>query len=308
MRPGASPVRPRALPPGGVIGVCAPSGPIEPDTLAVGERWLSDEGFRVLRAPNIEGRRGYLAGPDEARAADFLALLRDPEVDAILCARGGYGIGRWIRELDPAEVVSARKPIIGYSDATLLLLWLRHAGLVSVHGPMLERSDLTAEARSRLLDLLRGEPAVTAPLEGTPLRDGIAEGPLVGGSLSLVVASLGTPWEIDTRDSVLFLEDINEPPYAIDRKLVQLRDAGKLAQASGVALGALVDCESERYPDVFIDDVVRDLLLGEVEGPLVSGLPIGHIRDNRAVGVGARAALDGSEGVLRLTEPVVEVA
>lgn len=306
MRGGPELVRPRALRAGATIGICAPSGPVEPAAVAAGERWLEDEGFRVRRAPHLTARSGYLAGADELRASDFLALLRDPGVDAILFARGGYGVGRWIPELDASELVAARKPIVGYSDATLLLLWLRCAGLASLHGPMLERTDLSSEARARLLGLLRGDPEAQAPLHGHSLRRGAATGPLVGGSLSLVVASLGTPWEIDTRGAVLFLEEVNEAPYAVDRKLVQLRDAGKLAAASGVAIGALVECESERYPEVAVEDVVRDLLLREVDGPVVSGLPIGHIPDNRAVGIGLRACLDGTRGDLVLEEAVVE--
>ncbi len=306
MRGGSDLVRPRALNPGATIGICAPSGPVETAAVADGERWLEDEGFRVLRAPHLEQRCGYLAGSDAVRAADFLELLRDPRVDAILFARGGYGVGRWIPQLDPAEVVAARKLIIGYSDATLFLLWLRFAGLVSLHGPMLERSDLTPEARARLIGLLRGDPQAGAALCGDSVRGGAATGPLVGGSLSLVVASLGTPWEIDTSGALLFFEEIDEPPYAVDRKLVQLRDAGKLSAAAGVAVGALVDCGSERYPEVEVEDVVRDLLLREVDGPVVCGLPIGHIRDNRAVGVGTLASLDGAVGALVLEEPVVD--
>ncbi len=306
MRGGRELVRPRALDPGATIGICAPSGPVEAAAVAAGERWLEEEGFRVLRAPHLEQRCGYLAGPDVVRAADFLELLRDPGVDAILFARGGYGVGRWIPQLDPVEVVAARKPIVGYSDATLFLLWLRCAGLVSLHGPMLERSDLTPEARARLVGLLRGDPQAEVALRGHSLRAGTATGPLVGGSLSLVVASLGTPWEIDTRGAVLFLEEYQEAPYAVDRKLVQLRDAGKLSAAAGVAVGALVECASERYPEVEVEDVVRDLLLREVDGPVVCGLPIGHIRDNRAVGIGARVSLDGAIGELALEEPVVD--
>jgi muramoyltetrapeptide carboxypeptidase len=297
--------RPRALRRGGAIGVCAPSSPIDPDALACGERWLADEGYRVVRSRNLDRRCGYLAGPDAARAADFLDLVRNPEVDAILLARGGYGVGRWLRELDPDEVVRTRKPIVGYSDATLLLLLLRRAGLASIHGPMLERTDLAPAARARLLALLSGDPSGQAPIGGRGLRTGAARGPLVGGSLSLVAASLGTPWEIDTSGAILFLEDVNEAPYAIDRKLVQLRDSGKLAAASGVAFGALVDCESERYPETSAPDVLREVGLPEVVGPVVTDLPIGHIGDHRAVGFGVRACLDGDDGTLTLEEPVV---
>jgi muramoyltetrapeptide carboxypeptidase len=195
--------------------------------------------------------------------------------------------------------------MVGYSDTTALSLFLLRAGLVSIHGPMLDRDDLGDEARERLAALLRGEPAGQAPLGGKPLAAGRARGRLVGGNLRMLCASLGTPWEVDTRGAILFLEEVGEEPYAIDRSLGQLRDAGKLASLVGVAVGQLVDCESERYPEVSACDVVRDVLLPEIEGPIVADLPFGHTADNRALGVGVLAELDGDTGTLELVEPAV---
>jgi muramoyltetrapeptide carboxypeptidase len=301
-------LRPRRLAKGGVIGVCAPAGPVmEPAALECNLGWLRSAGYTVRCSPSLRARRGYLAGSDDERQADLLGLVRDPAVDAIVLARGGYGVGRFLRRLDPAEFRAARKPVVGYSDATLLLGFLReHAGLLSIHGPMLERDDSTPEARARLLALLGGERAALEPIAGEPLVPGVSRGPLVGGSLTMLAASLGTPWEIDTRRAILFLEDVNEAPYAIDRKLVQLREAGKLDALAGVAVGRLVGCTSERYPDVSAGDVVRELLVPEVRGPIVTELPFGHVADHRALGFGVRAELDGGRGTLRLIEPVVE--
>jgi muramoyltetrapeptide carboxypeptidase len=300
-------LRPRALARGATVGVCAPSGPVNPECVAAGVAWLESEGLHVRCGPHRHDRRGYLAGDDAARAADLLELVRDPEVGAILLARGGYGLPRLLDALDPRPFRRARKPIVGYSDATALLLWLRRrAGLAALHGPMLERSDVSAPARARLLALLRGEPEGRAPLAGSGLARGRATGPLVGGNLKTLVTSLGTPWEIDTRGAILFLEEVNEQPYSIDRMLVQLRSAGKLAAAAGVAVGALVRCESERYPEIGACDVLRELLPASVNGPVVIGLPFGHVADNRALGSGVAAVLDGGRGTLALTEPVVE--
>ena len=297
---------PRPVMPGAIVGVCAPAGPVHEPTLEEGIRWLERAGYRVRCGEHLRARTGYLAGCDPDRVSDLRALVRDPEVGAIVLARGGYGIGRIVRDLDPREFSDSGKVIVGYSDATLLLSFLRErAGLASVHGPMLNRTDTTPAARERLLAMLRGDKEGVPPLVGRVAKGGHARGPLVGGSLTLVVASLGTPWEVDTRDAILFLEDTGEQPYRIDRMLVQLRDAGKLRAAVGVAFGQLVECEGERYPEPLVTDVLRAVVTSEVQGPIVLDLPFGHVADNHALGVGVEAELDGKSGTLTLLGPVV---
>jgi muramoyltetrapeptide carboxypeptidase len=298
-------LRPRALRRGEVVGVCATSGPVTAECLEAGVAWLESEGYTVRCGKSVLARQGYLAGDDRARLGDLLELVRDPEVGAIFVARGGYGATRLLADLDARPFRRSRKPIVGYSDATALLLWLaRRARLGALHGPMLERTDAAPAARARLLALLSGERG--EPLAGEPLAPGRVRAPLVGGNLSMLVASLGTPWELDTRGAILFFEEVNEEPYRIDRMLVQLRDAGKLAACAGVAVGALVRCESSRYPAPSACDVLRELLPRAVSGPAVVGLPFGHVADNRALGVGARAELDGKKGTLTLVESLVE--
>jgi muramoyltetrapeptide carboxypeptidase len=300
--------KPRALRPGDAIGVCAPSGPVTPEVLDAGLAWLSGQGHPLVLAPNLRARSGYLAGSDEERRADLMALVRDPSVAVILCARGGYGVGRMLRGVPAEELREARKLVVGYSDATALLAFLHaRAGLTSLHGPMLEREDVTPEARARQLALMRGEPAGQAALPGCAVRAGAVEGPLVGGNLKLVQASIGTPWQVRTRGAILFLEEVSEAPYALDRALVQLREAGLLAGVRGVALGQLVRCESERYPGASAGEAIREVLCDAFDGPIVEDLPFGHVADNHALGVGVRARLDGTRGELELLEPVVEV-
>jgi muramoyltetrapeptide carboxypeptidase len=278
------------------------------DALEQGLGWLRSLGHPLVLAPNLRARAGYLAGSDELRMGDFLGLVRDPNVDVIFCARGGYGVGRFLRRLDPAELRAARKLVVGYSDETLLLGYLyRCCGLVSLHGPMLERDDIPAEARARQAALLRGEPAGLGSLTGKKRRGGRAAGPLVGGNLKMLEASLGTPWEIDLDGAILFLEEVSEAPYAIDRSLVHLREAGALERVRGVALGQLVGCESTRYPGASAGEAVREILGGAVDGPIVEDLPFGHVADHRALGFGVRARLDGDRAELTLLEPVVEV-
>jgi len=301
-------LRPRALRPGAAIGVCAPSGPVQPAVLDAGLAWLAEQGHPLVLAKNLRARAGYLAGGDAERLADFLSLVRDPRVAVILCARGGYGVGRFLRGVDASELRAARKLVVGYSDATLLLSFLYAcAGLASLHGPMLEREDITPAARAREFALMRGEPAGLAAIEGRPVRAGRVEAPLVGGNLKLLQASIGTPWQVDTRGAILFLEEVSEAPYAIDRALIQLREAGLLDDLRGVALGQLVRCESERYPGASASEAVREILTSAVDGPIVEDLPFGHVADNQALGVGVRARLDGARGELTLLEPVVEV-
>jgi muramoyltetrapeptide carboxypeptidase len=294
--------------PGSAIGVCAPSGPIDPEVLDLGLEWLGRQGHPLVVAKSVRARAGYLAGSDAERLGDLESLVRDPAVGAILCARGGYGVSRYLARIDADELRRARKLVVGYSDTTHLLSYLQaRARLASVHGPMLERSDVTAEARAREFALMRGEPAGLAPLSGRPVRGGSAEGPLVGGNLKMLHSSVGTPWEPDLDGAILFLEETSEAPYAIDRALVHLREAGWLSRVRGVAVGQLVNCESTRYPGASAGEAVREILGAAVRGPIVEDLPFGHVADNRALGVGVRARLDGERGLLTGLEPVVEV-
>ncbi|MCA9511854.1 MAG: LD-carboxypeptidase, partial [Myxococcales bacterium] len=213
----------------------------------------------------------------------------------------GYGCHRYADRLDAALVRAARKPLVGYSDVTTLLLWQRRAaGLTGVHGPMLERAgDAQRDALARAFALLEGE--VPAPMQGRGVRGARVEGRLTGGSLTLVAASLGTPWEVDTRGAILLLEDVNEAPFRIDRMLQSLRVAGKLAACEGIALGAMVGCDDARHPDWTVERIVAEC--AEALGlPLVTGLPFGHVEDNRAWTLGARAALDPERGTLAQLE------
>jgi muramoyltetrapeptide carboxypeptidase len=301
--------KPRALRPGAVIGIAAPGGPVDPERVLAGEACLRAAGYEPRRRADLLARCGYLAGDDARRAAELMELVRDPEVAAIVCARGGYGCDRILPRLDAAAVRRAAKPLVGYSDVTALLLWQRRcAGLVGFHGPMLDRPhDLEPAAFTGLLDWLRGEAKLPGVLRGEGRGGGRAEGRLLGGSLTLVAASLGTPWRVDARGAILLLEDVGERPYRIDRMLQQLRAAGVLAAAAGIGLGAFAGCEDARYPEpaveAVLDEVLRPLGL-----PLVAGLPFGHVRGNFAWPVGCRATLDGESGELRILEQGVSRA
>lgn len=294
----------RALRPGDTIGVATPASPVEPEILEAGEALIRELGFEPRRGASVTARRGYLAGTDDARAEELMELVRAPDVQAIWCARGGYGCQRILPRLDAASFRRAAKPLVGYSDVTTLLLWQRRAaGLMGIHGPMLERSPASEDHRA----LARALTAVGDPprLAGRPLSaetgGGWREGRLTGGSLSLVVASLGTPWEIDTRESILLLEEVHEAPYRVDRMLHQLLAAGKLEAAAGIGIGSTVGCETEAKDSPKLEEVLREIL--EPLGlPTVVGLPFGHGDVNVPWPHGGRAAIDAARGEIELLE------
>jgi len=270
-----------------------------------GAQLLRLQGFNVISGDGVTAQGGYLAGDDGRRADELMGWIVDSKVDAIVCARGGYGSHRIVSLLNADAMRKAAKPIVGYSDIVTLMLWQeRFAGLASIHGPMLERgAELAPAAVEALTRALTGDD-VGERLVGTGRGGGRAEGRLCGGSLSVSVASLGTPWEIDTQGGILMLEDLNEPPFRIDRMLQQLRAAGKFDRASGIALGGFIDCEDERYPDWTVERLF-DETFGSLGVPVVADLPFGHGDENRPWPFGGRAALAGARGELEILESAV---
>lgn len=295
--------KPWALRPGGTIGIAAPAAAVDPAKLAAGEERLRKAGFTVVRRPDLLARHRYLAGDDARRAGELMELVADPAVDAIVCARGGWGSPRILHRLDAAVVRAARKPLVGFSDLTALLLWQRRvAGLVGFHGPMLDRGgDLRDEELDALVGALSGDGRTT--FRGSAGGGGRAEGRLVGGSLTMIAASLGTPWAIDTRGAILLLEDTGERPYRIDRMLWQLRAAGCFARVAGIGLGRFDGCD-EANGSVTAAEVLRELV-EELGVPWVEGLPFGHGAPNFTWPLGARARLDGARAELHVLEPGV---
>jgi muramoyltetrapeptide carboxypeptidase len=299
--------KPHALRRGATLGIAAPGGPVEPERVAEGVALLERAGFRTWHRDDLFARRGYLAGDDARRRVELMQLVEDPSIDGIVCARGGYGCDRILAQLDARAFRSAAKPLVGYSDITALLLWqLRCAGLTGFHGPMLELGEgLDGASVESLAAWLTGEPGPALRLAGEALAPGCAEGRLLGGSLTLVVASLGTPWEIDTRDAVLLLEEVNERPYRVDRMLQQLRGAGKLEQVAGLGFGDFSSCTDEKY-DSCVEDVLGEC--AEALGrPCLTGLAFGHVKRHATWPFGGRATIDAERGEIRILERGVEV-
>lgn len=298
-----------ALPPGSLIGVVAPAGPVAPERLAAVPALYEGFGYRCRIFPGCSQRSGYLAGPDAQRLADLHAALSDPEVAAVHAVRGGYGCMRIVNGVNTALLRARPKPLIGYSDLTALhALWAR-AGLPTLHAPMAASDLLLAgrEAdRDALFALLQGglrAGDVLAPaLEPSPLHvGGRAAGRLVGGNLSLVAALLGTPWAWDTRGALLFLEDVSEDLYRVNRLLTQLRLAGVFDAAAGIVLGSFTEAES---PTALLQSLLQPLCERQRK-PLLAGWPAGHGTPNRPLPLGLQAVLDADAGTLTLGETLL---
>ncbi len=306
-RPAA--IRPARLRTHDRIAVAAPAGAFDPEALARGIGRLRALGFDVTHRPDIGERMRYLAGSDERRAAELRAYLVDPEIRAIVCARGGYGTARALEHVGSPGEVATPKIVVGYSDVTFLLNAITSlTGVVTFHGPQAAvdlAQDEFQESLDSMLDTLTGKrfpgPFQTKPL--TTLVPGTAEGVVLGGCLSILVTMIGTPFEPNFHGAILFLEDIAEPAFRIDRMLTHLRQAGKLEGVAGIVIGYLKDC---RAPEgTTLVDVLLDCLkpLGV---PVAMGLESGHGVPCRTLPLGVRARLDAAAGTLEILEPVVE--
>lgn len=302
-----SAARARLLRPGDVVGVCAPGGPVDPDRLARGLAAVRALGLEPKLAPRAGDRHLFLAGTTAARAEDLATLLAHPEVKALWCARGGSGAAQVLERIGVAYVRRHAKPLIGYSDATVLhALWQR-AGVPSIHGPMvaveLARGDADLPSLRQAL-FGEGAPYATEPGELRTLIPGRARGRLRGGCLTLLAAVAGTRWALprDPDGTLLLLEDVDEPPYKIDRLLWQLRASGALRDVRGVVIGCLEGCLPRADAGYTIEDVLRDAL-APLGVPVAIGLRAGHVPEgvpHVALPLGVRARLEARGDAARL--------
>lgn len=274
-------IRPPALVPGSRVAVISPSSAIDPDEYERGMAGLRALGWEPVRDPSALERDAYVAGPAELRAQAFLRAWRDPSIAAVVASRGGYGSAQILPWLDRETLLATPKVFIGYSDTTAILSWLTTGcGMTAVHGPMLEKRLAAGAAGFDVGSLLS---AVTtagaggwtlAPPGLEALMPGESAGVLVGGTLTLLCASLGTPYAFRPPDgAVLFLEDVNERPFRLDRCLTQLRLAGVFAGARAVVFGEMPGCDEDG--GLSARDVVRRVLVG-FGGPVLFGFPSGH--------------------------------
>jgi muramoyltetrapeptide carboxypeptidase len=304
-------VKPRALRPGDTVGIVAPASNIKRELLEKGCEALRQLGYKPFYFDSILEQDIYFAGSAERRARELEAMFARDEVRAIVCARGGYGANYLLGKVDLGKIASHPKIFVGYSDITTLLTWFADAGgFVAFHGPMVTKDFALPEG----IDLASWNAAVGAATEweihsssdsgAEGLVNGVAEGILYGGCLSLLVAALGTPYDIRTEGTILFLEDVNARPFQIDRMLMQLKLVGKLAGVNGIVFGEMLDCVQTKDQGYTLQQVILRIV-GELGIPVAYGLRSGHVtRRNITLPIGVRAALsvNGKDVTLKILE------
>lgn len=316
-------IHPKALRTGDTVGLITPSSYVsDPDRLALAERTARYFGLVPKFGRNVRKREGYLGGTVEERLDDLHDMFRDPEVKGVFAIRGGYGAAQLLDRIDYDLIRAHPKVFLGYSDITALHLAIhRRAGMVTFHGPITLSSFTPYTQTWFRKALFETAPLgrVTNPPDSDPLRPahtlrtvrpGRARGPLIGGNLTLISTTMGTPYEIESSGSILFLEDVEEQPYSIDRMLTQLRLAGKLSAAAGVIFGECQDCRPRDFKPSYestlsVGEVV-DEILGRLRAPVLSGLTIGHTDDQLTLPLGVMAKLDADRGELVIEEAGVE--
>jgi len=312
--------RPPRLRPGARLALIAPSAVLlERDDLARGAELCRALGFVPLLGRHAGARHGYLAGTDDERLADLNEALGDDAVDGVWCLQGGFGTTRILDRVDFAAIRRRPKPVIGYSDITALINAIAlAAGVVAFHGPFAcdPFSAFTRRHFERTLCVAApagaGErPAAAAnvvvPRHGRilTLSGGVAEGRLVGGNLTLLQALLGTPFQPDFAGAILFLEDVHEDLYRIDRMLAHLRLAGVLTGVAGVAVGRFTEMKRQTSGGALAFDEVLETYFAPLGVPVAHGFPIGHVEDQWTLPLGVRARLDADAGALTLLEAAV---
>ena len=297
--------KPARLTAGACIGVIAPAGCVDQSSLQAGIQALRAQGFEVELGRAVFARKGYLAGDARDRAKDLVDFFYRGDIDAIFCARGGFGSIQVLPHLNP-ELSRYPKIFVGYSDVTILLNWLRQVcGMVSFHAPMVAMDlarGLSDRGKDHLWGLLSGKLTRWNIKLEEAIRPGTAEAEIVGGCLSLLVTTLATPYEIQTRGKLLFMEDIGERPYRIERMLTHMKMAGKLDDVAGVLFGDFTDCEGEGSRGV--KDVIVEMFQG-APYPVLMGMKAGHGDENLALPFGTKMILDSAAATLEMVESPV---
>ena len=312
-------IKPRALRSGNTVGIISPATQVtDPDRLQLAQRTVEYFGLKPKWGKNARAHRERRVATVEERLDDLHAMFQDPEVQAIICIRGGYGSGQLLAGIDYDLIRRNPKIFLGYSDVTAMHLAIhKMTGLVTFHGPVLlsEFTPYTQDCFRRALFQTAPLGVLTNPRSANRLRPahelrtihpGTARGRLIGGNLTLVTSLMGTPYEIETQERMFFTEDVGEEPYRIDRMLTQLRLAEKLQKAAGIVFGECLNCGPSDYKpsfawDMTFGEVLDDRFTG-VMAPVLSGLTIGHTSDQLTLPLGVMATLNADKGTLTLEE------
>ncbi|RIV72341.1 S66 peptidase family protein [Flagellimonas aequoris] len=313
-------IKPKKLKKGDTIGLVAPGYAIKPEVLEKALATLKEMGFKTYHTERLIGNYGYFSNTDEERAKDVNEMFANPKIDGILCARGGYGCTRILDQLDYESIKKNPKVLIGFSDITALIQAIyKETGLVCFHGPVGSTIDDAYSQKYFKKVLMKGKDS--QKIKNAKLTDskflenpeynrytitpGTCEGELAGGSLTLVNALIGTPHEIDFTDKLVFLEDVEEAPYRIDRMLTQLIEGATFKKAKGVVFGVCKGCNRERKEDNFtLKEVIMDRI-ASLGMPAAYGMSFGHVPNNFTLPVGVQAAFNADEMSLELLEAAV---
>lgn len=305
-------IKPKHLKPGDRIALIAPSSPVEENKLTRAIESVKFLGLKPVLFPSATLTHGYLSGPDAVRAADINNAFANPDIDGIFCLRGGYGVIRILNSIDFKMISKNPKLFLGYSDITGLHVALNQlSSLFTLHSPMPSRgwSSLDPTTLQSLTDnIFSALPSGFAPnIEGEPIEiinPGTAVGPITGGNLSLLVATLGSPYEVDTKNKILFIEEVEEKNYRVDRGLTSLALAGKFDDCKGIILGTWADCgdpDLEQEKNLTLHQIFAEVVqpFGK---PTINNFRAGHIYPQITIPMGARANLDATNGTVSFLE------
>jgi muramoyltetrapeptide carboxypeptidase len=315
-------IKPKALRRGDTIGVVVPAGPVNRERIDRALARIEDRGFHIKTYGNVYRTQSYLAGDDATRAEELMTAFGDPETTAVWCARGGYGVVRLLERLDFDLIRRHPKVFIGFSDITALHVAIQQrAGLVTFHGPNLQDGfgkpdDIPAANESALWNAVMNDSrpqqtgyefdfAQAGPVERRTISAGEASGPLLGGNLAVLCGLMGTPFEIETAGRILFIEDVSERLYRIDRYLAQLTLAGKLQSAAGVLVGSFSYEEGDERDSEGDVSALLEEYLGGLGIPVLAGFPAGHEQYNLTLPMGALIKLDANSRRLTVLESPV---
>lgn len=302
---------------GDTIGVVSPASPSENKSeVTRGIETLEAMGYKVKLGRNVNKRKGFVAATEAERAEDINQMFKDDAIDAIFVTQGGYGSAQLFEKLDFEAIASNPKIFTGFSDITSLHLAMNKiAGLVTFHGPGMARfnsEDLSTYTEKQFFQALEtADPLGEIPLADqrkwlNPIGKGKCQGLLIGGNLTLICASLGTPYEIDIKDKILLIEDVDTEPWIFDHMLCHLRNAGKLQEAAGIVVGECKNCVPFKYePGFLVDTSLEDVLeyyLSPLGVPVLYGLPLGHGGDLATLPLGVMAELDCDHKIFRILE------
>jgi muramoyltetrapeptide carboxypeptidase len=305
-------IRPGRLQPGDKVRIIAPSGPVPREAFARGAEILGRR-YRLAYDEGLFAREGYLAGSDERRVEELRTALADGEARAIVMARGGYGLARILSFLDPAllqrRAPGSPVPLVGFSDGTALLAWASWAGVSAIHGPVVTQLPALSTIDHECLFQALEDPGPRVLLaELAPLVPGRVQGPLYGGNLEVFSRLVGTPYLPDLAGAILFIEDLGERPYRVDRLITHLDGAGVFSAVSGVVVGTFAGClepEATRAGSPTVEEVLEERL-GRLAIPVVLGAPVGHGNRNVALPYGTQVELDTRFGTLTALEGAVQ--